>query len=136
MTTTSTATALPTDDTVAALLDEGLRACGVDAAVLAPDSTSGQTLTARSPITGQVLATIAADSPQTAAAKIGQAAAAFATWRDVPAPVRGRLVSRWGQLLAEHKEELAKIVRVLRKVDPSAPHDVLLVLDDLHWADP
>ncbi len=135
MTTTSTATALPTDDTVAALLDEGLRACGVDAAVLAPDSTSGQTLTARSPITGQVLATIAADSPQTAAAKIGQAAAAFATWRDVPAPVRGRLVSRWGQLLAEHKEELAKIVTVEAGKTPSeAAGEVQEMIDICEFA--
>jgi fused signal recognition particle receptor len=26
-------------------------------------------------------------------------------------------------------EELAKVIRVLRKVDPTTPHDVLLVLD-------
>ena len=135
MTTTSTATALPTDDAVAALLDEGLRACGVGAAVLAPDSTSGQPLTARSPITGQVLATIAADSPQTAAAKIGQAAAAFETWRDVPAPVRGRLVSRWGQLLAEHKEELAKIVTVEAGKTPSeAAGEVQEMIDICEFA--
>jgi fused signal recognition particle receptor len=36
----------------------------------------------------------------------------------------GRLQNKEGLM-----EELAKIVRVLRKVDPSAPHDVLLVLD-------
>ena len=30
---------------------------------------------------------------------------------------------------ADLMEELAKIVRVLRKVDPSAPHNTLLVLD-------
>ncbi len=36
----------------------------------------------------------------------------------------GRLQNKEGLM-----EELAKIVRVLRKLDPSAPHDVLLVLD-------
>ncbi len=135
MTTTSTPTALPTDHTVAALLDEGLRACGVGAAVLTADTATGQTLTARSPITGQVLATIPADSPQTAAAKIGQAATAFESWRDVPAPVRGRLVSRWGQLLAEHKEELAKIVTVEAGKTPSeAAGEVQEMIDICEFA--
>ncbi|WP_290997001.1 signal recognition particle-docking protein FtsY [Hyphomicrobium sp.] len=36
----------------------------------------------------------------------------------------GRLQNKEGLM-----EELAKIVRVIRKLDPSAPHDVLLVLD-------
>jgi fused signal recognition particle receptor len=36
----------------------------------------------------------------------------------------GRLQNKEGLM-----EELSKIVRVLRKVDPTAPHDVLLVLD-------
>ncbi|MFP5330733.1 MAG: signal recognition particle-docking protein FtsY, partial [Alphaproteobacteria bacterium] len=36
----------------------------------------------------------------------------------------GRLQNR-----ADLMEELAKIVRVIRKVDPSAPHNTLLVLD-------
>ncbi len=36
----------------------------------------------------------------------------------------GRLQNKEGLM-----EELAKVIRVLRKVDPSAPHDVLLVLD-------
>ena len=36
----------------------------------------------------------------------------------------GRLQNKEGLM-----EELAKIVRVLRKLDPSAPHDVILVLD-------
>jgi fused signal recognition particle receptor len=36
----------------------------------------------------------------------------------------GRLQNKEGLM-----EELAKVIRVLRKLDPSAPHDVLLVLD-------
>jgi fused signal recognition particle receptor len=36
----------------------------------------------------------------------------------------GRLQNKDGLM-----EELAKVVRVLRKLDPTAPHDVLLVLD-------
>ncbi len=135
MTATTTPTALPTDETIAGLLDDGLRACGVDASVLAPDAATGVTLTARSPITGQVLATLAADSPATASAKIGQAVEAFESWRDVPAPVRGQLVARWGQLLAEHKEELAKIVTVEAGKTPSeAAGEVQEMIDICEFA--
>lgn len=38
------------------------------------------------------------------------ATAAFQTWRDVPAPVRGAFVARIGQGLAQHKEKLAAII--------------------------
>nr|WP_235344423.1 aldehyde dehydrogenase family protein [Brevibacterium sp. UCMA 11754] len=61
---------------------------------------------------GQSLGTLAADTKKSAGDKIAAAAEAFAAWRDVPAPVRGQLVQRWGQLLGEHKENLAKIITV------------------------
>lgn len=135
MTATTAPTTLPDDETIAGLLDDGLRACGVDASVLTPDAATGMTLTARSPITGQVLATIAADSPATASAKIERAAEAFESWRDVPAPVRGQLVARWGQLLAEHKEELAKIVTVEAGKTPSeAAGEVQEMIDICEFA--
>ncbi|MGV2821892.1 aldehyde dehydrogenase family protein [Brevibacterium casei] len=136
MTTAPTATtALPSADTITGLLDEGLRACGVDAAVLSPDAGTGTTLTARSPITGQVLGTLVADTPETASAKIGQALTAFETWRDVPAPVRGQLVARWGELLAEHKEELAKIVTVeVGKTPSEAAGEVQEMIDICEFA--
>ena len=38
------------------------------------------------------------------------AAAAFKVWREVPAPVRGQLVKRWGELLTEYKADLATLV--------------------------
>ena len=41
---------------------------------------------------------------------IAAASEAFLAWREVPAPVRGALVKRWGQLLAEHKDDLATVV--------------------------
>uniref|UniRef100_UPI003B3B52DB aldehyde dehydrogenase family protein n=1 Tax=Brevibacterium sediminis TaxID=1857024 RepID=UPI003B3B52DB len=82
-------TALPTDQTITDLLTSGLSACGVDASVL-NGSAASASLPARSPITGQDLGTIAADTAQTAADKIAAAQTAFETWRDVPAPVRGQ----------------------------------------------
>jgi len=38
------------------------------------------------------------------------AAEAFKTWRDVPAPQRGAIVGRIGQVLLENKEKLARII--------------------------
>jgi aldehyde dehydrogenase (NAD+) len=67
----------------------------------------GGGLTARTPITGEPLfelATTTADEAVTAAA------AAFHTWRTTPAPVRGELVRRLGDLLREHKGDVADLI--------------------------
>ena len=127
-------TALPTDQTITDLLTSGLSACGVDTSVL-EGSAASASLSARSPITGQDLGTIAADTAQTASDKIAAAQTAFETWRDVPAPVRGQLVQRWGQLLGEHKEDLAKIITVEAGKTPSeAAGEVQEMIDICEFA--
>jgi aldehyde dehydrogenase (NAD+) len=75
----------------------------------APAPTGGDVI-ARTPITGGTLG---------AAAKIGDvdravvvATDAFATWRTTPAPVRGNLVRRLGELLREHKAQLGELVSI------------------------
>ena len=45
-------------------------------------------------------------------AAVERAAAAFAEWRATPAPVRGNLVRRLGELLREHKDELGELVSI------------------------
>ena len=35
---------------------------------------------------------------------------AYLTWRSVPAPVRGGLIKRLGELLTEHKADLADLI--------------------------
>src|SRR5699024_193866 len=127
-------TALPTDQTITALLTSGLSACGVDADVLEASAASAH-LPARSPITGQRLGTIAADTAASTADKIGAARRAFEAWRDVPAPARGQLVQRWGQLLGERKEELAKIITVEAGKTPSeAAGEVQEMIDICEFA--
>ncbi|MGO2985563.1 MAG: aldehyde dehydrogenase family protein, partial [Brevibacterium aurantiacum] len=128
-------TALPTDQTITDLLTGGLKACGVDTSVLTAGSSAAASLPARSPITGQSLGTLAADTKESASEKIGAAAEAFAAWRDVPAPVRGQLVQRWGQLLGEHKEDLAKIITVEAGKTPSeAAGEVQEMIDICEFA--
>ena len=127
-------TALPTDQTITDLLTSGLSACGVDISVLEGAAASAS-LSARSPITGQDLGTIAADTAQSAGDKIAAAQTAFEAWRDVPAPVRGQLVQRWGQLLGEHKEDLAKIITVEAGKTPSeAAGEVQEMIDICEFA--
>ena len=59
------------------------------------------------PVTGDVLFTVTETTTEEAEDAIAAAARAFAAWRITPAPVRGALVARLGELLVEHKADLA-----------------------------
>jgi aldehyde dehydrogenase (NAD+) len=69
-------------------------------------------LVARSPITGGELARVHAHTAEEVATIIGDAQEAFRAWRNVPAPVRGRLVRELGELLREHKADLGALVSI------------------------
>jgi len=89
---------------VAAGVTKALDALGVDLSAFAGPHA------ARSPITGEVLARVVAHDAHDVDAAVTAAHAAFPAWRDTPAPLRGALVKRWGQLLTEHKGDLATLV--------------------------
>lgn len=72
--------------------------------------TSGDGPAVRSPIVGQTLGALAGTTSLDDAATAAHEA--FARWRVTPAPVRGRLVRRLGELLREHHEALATIVSI------------------------
>ncbi|MFW2405462.1 MAG: aldehyde dehydrogenase family protein [Gammaproteobacteria bacterium] len=86
-------------------LADWLKSIGADLA-----SRPGPTIDVRSPIDGQVIATVKSDTTESADAAIRRSHAAFQTWRDVPAPRRGELIRELGQALREHKEPLAQLV--------------------------
>ena len=65
---------------------------------------------ARTPITGGSLGS--AGSAGDVDAAVDRATEAFATWRTTPAPLRGNLVRRLGELLREHKAELGELVSI------------------------
>ena len=67
-------------------------------------------LAATSPIDGTVIAQVAECADVTAV--IGNAQAAFLKWRSVPAPRRGQLVRRLGEVLREHKAGLGELVSI------------------------
>jgi aldehyde dehydrogenase (NAD+) len=99
-------TTLPAHD---AVLDETraiLDRLGV--AELSPDGD----LEARTPITGATIGRLHSHSREDVAQIIGAASDAFRQWRTVPAPVRGQLVRELGELLREHKQDLAALVSI------------------------
>lgn len=94
----------------AALLAE----LGVD-----PALHTGGAMASFSPLTGEQIAALPTDTPETAAAAIAQAQAAFRKWRMVPAPRRGELVRLLGAELRLEKEQLGKLVSIEAGKSPS-----------------
>ncbi len=71
---------------------------------------TGAELVKTSPIDGRELARFRATSAADAGRVFEAAASAFASWRNVPGPERGRVVRRFGEVLRERKEDLATLV--------------------------
>ena len=98
-------------------------------------ASSGLRLHASTPITGDVLFSIAETTAEEADAAIAEAAQAFNTWRNTPAPVRGALVARLGELLVEHKSELATLVTIeAGKITSEALGEVQEMIDICQFA--
>lgn len=90
---------------------------------------------ARSPIDGAMLAHVKTHSVSDVSVMIDAAQHAFATWRDVPMPVRGRLIGVFGNVLHEHKEALAAIVtREAGKIVSEARGEVQEMVDIAEYA--
>ncbi len=75
-----------------------------------PDSAFGEGLAAVSPITGEIITEVRANSATTAGAAIARAADAFLRWRTVPAPRRGEFVRLVGEELRAAKDDLGLLV--------------------------
>src|SRR6266851_6300093 len=69
---------------------------------------NGQTFANYNPATGEVVGHFPLSGEAEANAAVAAAKAALAKWRLVPAPKRGEILYRVGELLKEHKEELAR----------------------------
>jgi aldehyde dehydrogenase (NAD+) len=111
---------------------EAFGAIGVTACLGEPGEHA---LPAGTPITGEVLFTVAQTMPEQAERTIADAAEAFTTWRTTPAPVRGRLVARLGELLIAHKSDLAALVSIeVGKITPEALGEVQEMIDVCEFA--
>jgi aldehyde dehydrogenase (NAD+) len=123
---------MTTSDQLRTRARQALTAVGADVGLGEPD---GHGLAAGTPITGEVLFTVTPSSAEQADAAIAAAAEAFTTWRSTPAPVRGALVARLGELLTEHKTDLATLVTVeVGKITSEALGEVQEMIDICQFA--
>jgi aldehyde dehydrogenase (NAD+) len=120
---------LPAADDLRHRAEEAARACGVDLAALAGDHEG------RSPITGSVVSSVGWTDAAGVDAAVGRAHEAFLAWRDVPAPRRGQLVKRFGELLGEHQDDLATLVSLeVGKITSEARGEVQEMIDICDYA--
>src|SRR5437868_7139708 len=78
--------------------------------VAAPASSGGELLESVNPATGQVQGSIRAVARAEYEAKVTAALRRFEEWRMRPAPRRGEVVRRLGELLREHRDALGELV--------------------------
>jgi aldehyde dehydrogenase (NAD+) len=123
---------LPTVDELRTRARRALDAVGCGAALGEPGEHG---LPAGTPVTGDVLFTVEQTTPQQVERAIADAVQAFSTWRATPAPVRGALVGRLGELLALHKHDLATLVTIeAGKITSEALGEVQEMIDVCQFA--
>ena len=86
------------------------QALGILSRLGVPERALGEGLPAVSPITGETITEVRANSDHGASAAIARADAAFRDWRRVPAPRRGELVRLFGEELRAAKDDLGLLV--------------------------
>ncbi|MBB3750221.1 aldehyde dehydrogenase (NAD+) [Mycolicibacterium sp. BK634] len=129
---TTTVTSLPTPADLRAAVRAAFDAIGARAELAEPGA---QGMPASTPVTGDILFSIAETTPDQAQLAIAEAAQAFSQWRTTPAPVRGQLVARLGELLREHKADLATLVTVeAGKITSEALGEVQEMIDICEFA--
>ncbi|MER5214407.1 aldehyde dehydrogenase family protein [Streptomyces sp. NPDC002838] len=100
-----TSTTLPTTEDLRARARTSLEHIGVTL----PEGTG---LQARTPITGENLFGLTPATDAAAEEAVAATHEAFLDWRTTPAPRRGELVRRLGELLREHKSDLADLITI------------------------
>jgi len=96
---------------------------------------SGATFTSLNPANhDEVIGEFAASGPADVDAAVEAAKAAFPAWSMMPAPKRGEILFKVARLLAEHKEELSRLMtREMGKVLPEARGDVQEAIDVAYY---
>jgi aldehyde dehydrogenase (NAD+) len=104
--------------------------CGVDLAAVTGDVRT------TSPVNGEPLAQVArVDHADQVDDAVARAQAAFGQWRTVPAPARGAVVKRLGELLAVHRDDLATLISLeVGKITSEARGEVQEMIDICDFA--
>jgi len=123
-----TSTALPTTEDLRARARTSLNRIGVAI-------QEGSDFHARTPITGEDLFGLRAATAVDAEEAITATREAFLTWRTTPAPRRGVLVRRLGDLLREHKSDLADLITIeVGKIRSEALGEIQEMIDICDFA--
>ena len=126
---------MTTTDELRTRARRALDAVGCDVTLRALGGPGGHGLPASTPVTGDVLFTLEQTTPEQVERRIADAAQAFSTWRATPAPVRGALVGRLGELLSQHKHDLAALVTIeAGKIASEALGEVQEMIDVCQFA--
>jgi aldehyde dehydrogenase (NAD+) len=122
-------TTLPSAEDLRRQAQDAARRCGVDVDAFAGDRP------VTSPINGAPLFSVRWQDAADVDRVVTRAGDAFRTWRTVPAPVRGGLVRRFGELLREHKDDLATLVSLeVGKITSEARGEVQEMIDICEFA--
>ena len=126
---TGTRHQIPSGSTLNQLALATASRCGVDV-----DAVAGGVGTT-SPINGERLADVTWVDAAAVDDTVARAQAAFLQWRRVPAPARGALVKRLGELLAAHKDDLATLISLeVGKITSEARGEVQEMIDICDFA--
>jgi aldehyde dehydrogenase (NAD+) len=107
-----------------------LERCGVTL-----EQVDGPTLMARTPITGEPLIPYPQADRRAVESAVAAAREAFLVWRNVPAPRRGALVKRLGQLLSDHKDAVGELIMIeVGKIRSEALGEVQEMIDICEFA--
>jgi alpha-ketoglutaric semialdehyde dehydrogenase len=94
------------------------------------ESETGRTFDSLDPATGEVVGTVPKSSAADVDRAVQAAIDAFPRWRLMPAPRRGEILYRLGQLLIEKKEELSRLVtKEMGKVIAEGRGDIQEAID-------
>src|SRR2546426_9613936 len=98
------------------------------------DASTGSTSENIDPATGELIANVAKSSPADVDRAIEAARRALDTWRLYPAPKRGEILYRAGEIMLRRKEELAReMTREMGKVLAEARGDVQEGIDMTYY---
>ena len=103
--------------------------CGVELSTVAAHGAT------TSPINGEHLHSLGWVEAAAVDAAVERAQDAFRTWRTVPAPARGAVIKRLGELLTEHKSDLAALISLeVGKITSEALGEVQEMIDICDFA--
>ena len=120
---------IPGADVLGPRAQEAARNCGVDVEARAGDRPH------RSPINGASLGGVRWNGVAEIDDVVARSRQAFLAWRKTPAPARGAVVKRFGDLLTEHKPDLAALVSLeVGKITSEALGEIQEMIDVCDFA--